>query len=152
MGVHTQTHDYEEIYKSEEAYFDDLYAMQDIIYEQTGEKSTLIRFPGGSSNGVSSFNPGIMTRLSKLVEEKGFTYFDWNVSSGDTSTKITEEILAKLKKETLPQTQAVVLMHPEARKFSYDALEDYILWGMNNGYTFLPLTADSPRALHRIRN
>ena len=126
--------------------------MQDIIYEQTGERAMLMRFPGGSSNGVSSFNPGIMTRLSKLVVEKGFTYFDWNVSSGDTNTKDTEKILNTLKKETLPQTHAVVLLHSEARDFSLNAVEDYILWGLDYGYTFLPLTADSPRALHRIRN
>lgn len=152
IGIHTKTHIYEEIYKSEEAYFDDLYAMGDIIYEQTGVYPTLIRFPGGSSNGVSSFNPGIMTRLAKLVEEKGFVYFDWNVSSGDTSTKDTEKILAKLKEETLPETHAIALLHSESRDFSYNALEDYILWGLDNGYTFLPLSPDSPRALHRIRN
>ena len=152
IGVHTKSHVYKEIYKSEEAYFEDLYAMQDMIYEQTGERSTLLRFPGGSSNEVSSFNPGIMTRLSKLVEEKGFVYFDWNVSSGDTSTKDTEEILNNLIKETKRLDYAIVLLHSEARDFSYNALEPYILWGLDNGYTFLPLTADSPRALHRVHN
>lgn len=152
IGIHTKTHLYNEIYQSEEAYFEDLYAMQNIIYEQTGERSMLMRFPGGSSNGVSSFNPGIMTRLSKLVEEKGFTYFDWNVSSGDTSTQDTEQILNTLITETKELTHAIVLLHSEARDFSFNAIEDYILWGLDNGYTFLPLTADSPRALHRIRN
>ena len=80
VGVHSATHDYHTIYASEEAYFDDLQKMNDIIYAQTGSYTDLIRFPGGSSNTISSFNPGIMTRLTKAVEERGYQYFDWNVS------------------------------------------------------------------------
>ena len=45
-----------------------------------------IRFPGGSSNTVSRhYSAGIMSRLTKMVQEKGYQYYDWNVSSGDAS-------------------------------------------------------------------
>jgi len=152
IGIHCQNHDYDVVYKNEDAYFKDLYAMRDIIYEQTGEYTTLIRFPGGSSNTISSFNPGIMTRLAKQVEQLGYQYFDWNVSSGDTKTKDTEEIVAKLKKETKGRQYAITLLHSELKKYSFDAIEEYILWALDNGYTFLPLDPDSPNAHHRINN
>lgn len=152
IGIHCQNHDYDVVYKSDEAYFKDLYAMRDIIYEQTGEYTTLVRFPGGSSNKVSSFNPGIMTRLTKQLEQLGYQYFDWNVSSGDTKTKDTAEIVAKLKKETKGLDYAIVLMHSEFKQYSFDAIEEYILWAFDNGYTFLPLSPTAPNAHHRINN
>lgn len=152
VGIHCQTHDYDVVYKSEEAYFKDLHAMEDIIYKQTGEYTTLVRFPGGSSNKVSSFNPGIMTRLTEQLEQQGYQYFDWNVSAGDTKTKDTAEIVAKLKKETKNKEYAVTLMHSEYKKYSFDAIEEYILWALDNGYTFLPLEPSSPNAHQRINN
>lgn len=152
IGIHCQSHDYDVVYKSEDAYFKDLNAMRDIIYKQTGEYTTLVRFPGGSSNTVSSFNPGIMTRLTKLLEQQGYQYFDWNVSAGDTKTQDTAEIVAKLKKETKGKQYAIALMHAEYKKYSYDAIEEYILWGLDNGYTFLPLDSASPNAHQRINN
>ena len=79
VGIHTISHDYREIYASEEAFFADLLGMQQIIYEKTGVMTYLMRFPGGSSNTVSKFNEGIMTRLTQAVEDAGFYYFDWNV-------------------------------------------------------------------------
>ncbi len=152
IGIHCQTHDYDVVYKNEDAYFKDLYAMRDIIYRQTGEYTTLVRFPGGSSNKVSSFNPGIMTRLTKQLEAQGYQYFDWNVSSGDTKTKDTNEILEKLKKETKGKSYAVALLHSEYKEYSFNAVEGYILWALENGYTFLPLTPNSPNAHHNINN
>lgn len=53
---------------------------------ETGVEAKVIRFPGGSSNTVSRrYRKGIMSRLTKQVEEKGYTYFDWNCSSGDAT-------------------------------------------------------------------
>lgn len=152
IGIHCQTHDYDVVYKSEDAYFKDLYAMRDIIYKQTGEYTSLVRFPGGSSNKVSSFNPGIMTRLAKQLEQQGYQYFDWNVSAGDTKTQDTTEIIAKLKKETNGMNYAIVLMHSEYKKYSFDAIEEYILWALDHGYSFSPLSPTSPNAHHRINN
>jgi peptidoglycan/xylan/chitin deacetylase (PgdA/CDA1 family) len=152
IGIHCQTHDYSVVYKSDDAYFKDLYAMRDIIYKQTGEYTTLVRFPGGSSNTVSSFNPGIMTRLATQLEQLGYQYFDWNVSSGDTKFTNPEEILAKLKKETKTKSCAITLLHSEYKKYSFDAVEEYILWALDNGYSFLPLDPTSPNAHHRISN
>src|SRR5699024_5238173 len=50
IGLHTYTHDYASVYASEEAYFDDLKKISDLVESIIGQKSYLIRFPGGSSN------------------------------------------------------------------------------------------------------
>lgn len=152
VGMHCKSHDYNKVYASEDAYFKDLYAIQDIIFKYTGTRPTILRFPGGSSNKVSSFNQGIMTRLTKQVEEKGFSYFDWNVSSGDTSTKDTETITQNLIKGTNGRRYAISLQHSEIKEYSLNAIEGYLIWALENGYTFATLTPDSPKAHHRLNN
>lgn len=92
IGIHSYSHKYNEIYKSEEAFFKDVDKVNERIKRITGEYSRILRFAGGSSNTVSRFNKGIMTRLSKEVELKGYKYFDWNVSSSDTATKDSNKI------------------------------------------------------------
>lgn len=152
IGVHTCSHDYYEIYASEEAYFDDFFAMEDIIYEQTGEYTKLFRFPGGSSNTVSSFNPGIMSRLTKAMENMGYKYFDWNVTSGDAGeTTKTDVVLENVIDGCTGRKTCVVLQH-DIKDYSVDAVEQIIIWGLNNGYSFRGLDMDSPDAHHGVNN
>ena len=153
VAIHTASHKYNEIYRSEDAYFADLYRMQDIIKAHTGQTSTILRFPGGSSNSVSKkYNKGIMTRLSQQVKERGFRYFDWNVPSGDTDgAKTDQEVYERVINGVQKHKYSVVLQH-DIKGYSVDAVESIIIWGLNNGYTFLPLTMDSPVCEHKINN
>ena len=152
IGIHSVTHDYEEIYASPEAYFADLYGMQDIIYKNTGIRTHLLRFPGGSSNTISSFNKGIMTTLTQAVQDAGFRYFDWNVDSNDAGgARKTETVVENVTKGITRQRMSVVLQH-DIHDFSVEAVEDIILWGLKRGYTFLPLEMDSPVFCHGVNN
>ncbi len=153
VGIHTLTHDYQKIYASEEAFFADLLQMQSIIEEKTGVKTTLMRFPGGSSNHVSRFNAGVMTRLTQQVEERGFQYFDWNVTSGDAGggARTADDVFYNVAKGISGKSVSVVLQH-DIYGFSVDAVEKIIVWGLENGYTFLPLSPDAPTCHHRVAN
>lgn len=82
----------------------------------------------------------------------GYQYFDWNVSAGDSDTKDTKQILENMKTDILKHQYSIVLQHPENRKFSFEAVEELLVWGLENGYTFLPLDPTSPRCPHRIAN
>ena len=152
IAIHCKSHDYKVVYASEEAYFEDLFAIQDIIYECTGIRTTMVRFPGGSSNTASKFNPGIMTRLTEQLNLQGFQYYDWNVSSGDVNTKDSQVVLDNLINDVKNRKCSVVLTHAETKSHTVDALEEFILWAFENGYTFLPLDPTSPKAHHRIFN
>lgn len=152
LAIHSKTHDYQKIYASEDAFFEDIYAVQDMILKYTGIKTTLLRFPGGSSNGVSRFNPGIMTRLTKLVEEKGFQYFDWHVDSQDAGgAKTADEVFQNVVNGVKNRKTSVVLQH-DIRGYSVDAVERIIQWGLKNGYTFKALDENSPKAHHNVKN
>lgn len=153
VGIHSMTHVYNKIYVSEETYFADLYGMQKIIRDYTGVTTTLMRFPGGSSNKVSvPVCPGIMTRLTKDVVAAGFSYFDWNADSHDASDASTaDQVFQNVVREVGSKKTAVVLQH-DIKKFSVEAVERIIQWGLENGYTFLPLEPDSFGAHHRVNN
>lgn len=153
IGIHSMTHDYAKIYASKQSYFDDMLNMQNVIYDQTGIKTTIMRFPGGSSNKVSlKYCQGIMTDLTKSVVDSGFQYFDWNVTSGDAGgTMDTSVVLSNVINGIRGKQSAVVLQH-DSHKFSIDAVEDIILWGLNNGYTFMPLDMTSPVVHHNVQN
>lgn len=152
IAIHTTTHVFNDIYASEEAYFQDLYTMQEIIRSHTGQTSMLLRFPGGSSNTISRFNKGIMTRLTAAVEEKGFHYYDWNVDCNDAGGATTaQEVYMNTVNGIGDKQTAVVLMH-DIKSYTVDAVEHIIVWGLDNGYTFLPLTADSPACHHSVNN
>ena len=152
IGIHSVTHDYEEIYASVDAYFTDLYRMQDVIYDNTGVRTWLLRFPGGGSNTISCFNKGIMTTLTRAVRDAGFRYFDWNVDSNDAGgAKKTDTVVENVTKGVTRQKHSVVLQH-DIHEFSVEAVEEIILWGLENGYTFLPLEMDSPVFQHAVSN
>lgn len=93
IGLHSYTHSYN-IYASVSSYFDDLTKIEDKVISLTGESSKIIRFPGGTSNTISrNYSNGIMSALAKEVQNRGYSYFDWNVGSSDTVTKNSEQTL-----------------------------------------------------------
>ena len=153
VAIHSLSHNYSQIYSSEEAFFADINAMNEIIKEQTGSYTNILRFPGGASNTVSrKYNPGIMSRLTKAVEEAGYKYFDWNVVSGDAGgTTSTDKVYTNVINGIRGKSHAVVLQH-DIKSFSVNAVERIIIWGLNNGYTFAPLTYYSPTVHQAVNN
>ncbi len=148
VGAHAYRHNYGKVYASDEAYFEDLALVQQAIAERIGTQTKLIRFPGGSSNTVSrSHSQGIMTRLTREVTERGYTYFDWNVSSGDAgATTLTQEVIANVENGILRHNVSVVLQH-DVKDFSVAGVEEIIRWGKANGCVFCRLPSDPPRRI-----
>ena len=155
IAIHSKTHKYSQIYSSDSAFYEDLYFMQDLIYEKTGVKTFVTRFPGGSSNSISRhYSSGIMTRLTKSIQEKGFRYFDWNVDSKDaggtkTASGVAGNVIGTIRGSS--KTHFYVLQH-DIHGFSVNGVEQIIQWGLRNGYTFKAITVDSPVCHHGVRN
>lgn len=153
IGIHSYTHNYKLIYSSVSAYFDDLNKMNDKIKTITGSDTKLLRFPGGSSNTISSFNKGIMTTLVKEVTNAGYHYFDWNVDSSDAwsarnSNDVYNNVVNNLKKGT-----NIVLMHDlSSNEKTVNVLEKIIKDAKEKGYTFANITMNTKEIHHGINN
>ena len=151
VAVHSMTHNYYGIYASEEAFLEDFMACEDMIYELTGSYTNVFRFPGGSSNTVSRFNPGIMSRLATMMPDMGYYYFDWNVDSNDAGGASSSDEVYWNVVGGCSHGANVVLQH-DIKDFSVAAVERIIIWGLNNGYQFLPLDGSSYGAHHGLNN
>jgi peptidoglycan/xylan/chitin deacetylase (PgdA/CDA1 family) len=154
IGLHTYSHDYDQIYASLNAYLTDLQRISDHVYALTGIRSMILRFPGGSSNRISDFNPGIMTKVTAKVNELGYHYFDWNVSSGDgvstnPATLIVERTLNHIKRGKVN----VVLLHDGGGSAeTADALPQILDYLVSINALILPITMDTPVVQHTVQN
>lgn len=155
IGLHSMTHRYNEIYVSNEAFYNDLNAISDKVYNVLGIRSRLFRFAGGGSNTVSrKYNRGIMSFLTKDVQEKGYHYFDWNVSSGDAGeAKNKNDVYRNVTNNLRKDRANIVLMHDSRNNYkTLDALEGIIDYGLKNGYQFLPMDMTTKPYHHKVNN
>lgn len=155
IGIHGYTHSWD-VYTSDETYLNNIASLHDKLLADTGYDSKITRFLGGSSNTISAkYSDGIMTRLSVKVPQAGYQYFDWNVSSGDAdaNTVAASKIISNVKNYLVKDRNNIVLMHDtNAKTTTADALPEIIEFGLSNGYTFLPITEDTPPVHHHINN
>ncbi len=110
LGMHSYTHKYDEIYDSVESFAADFQKEQDYLYEVTGVKSMVYRFPGGSSNTVSTRD---MREFARYLDDIGVCFFDWNISSGDGGGFLVpvETLVENCTATIKDHSTSVVLMH-----------------------------------------
>ena len=123
--------------------------MEKIIEKQTGRRTSLMRFAGGSSNTISKI--GIQDMLHFLGEE-GIVHFDWNVSSEDAVPRMLEAstIVKNVVNGIGDKKESVVLMHDSAAKRStVEALPVIIeTLQMKGNVVFLPITEGTEQVYH----
>lgn len=137
VALHTSSHEYSQIYKTAEAYWQDLDLLRSIVEPFVGEVPNLLRFPGGSTNSVAKRS--VMEKLIVDCGEKGYRYFDWNVCANDSVGKkrTAEYITNTVTKEAAKHKKAIVLFHDANRNdTSAEALPAIIKWFKDNGYRF----------------
>lgn len=142
IGVHTASHNYRKIYASVDAYLDDFERCSEQIESVTGVKPEIFRFPGGSVNSYNSHN--YMEIIAEMVR-RGYTYYDWNVSSGDaaaarvSATTIRDNVL----KNGTKLNKKIVLMHDgTGHGTTAEALPEIIEGLLAQGYKIEALTND----------
>lgn len=109
IGLHTYCHDYDVIYRSVDAFLEDYELLYKRIYEVTGIKPTIYRFPGGSKNKYVS---SVIIKIIEEMDRRGFSYYDWNVSAEDSvGTPTAYSIRTNIFKDVFRYEKPVLLMH-----------------------------------------
>ena len=107
------------------------------IYEATGVKPQIMRFPGGS---INNYNRLVYPQIIAEVTRRGFVYYDWNVSGEDATTHATwtsiyNNVLNGINENT--SGRAIVLLHDSADKqLTVTTVEDIIKALLADGYSF----------------
>lgn len=115
LGMHSYSHKYSEVYRSVEDFAEDFTKLRDYLYEVTGVRSNVYRFPGGSSNTVSPLD---MHVFADYLEEQEVCFFDWNISSGDGGSALlsVETLVENCTADIEKRGTSVILMHDSANK------------------------------------
>ena len=148
IALHTYSHVYGKVYASENAFFDDLYKLKDLVYEKTGVEAKVTRFPGGSSNAV--VKKELLRKIIDRLNAEGFVYQDWNCDSSDAAaSKQKVELLVK-NAGMCKMKKINILMHDSKTKTTtVEALQTIITNYKKEGYSFDKLTVYSPKFQHR---
>ncbi len=135
IGIHTYCHKKNEIYCSSEALLEDIKKTYDRIYEVTGEKPTLYRFPWGSDN---CYLGGICGDVKSDIQNMGLTYFDWNVSGEDSmGNPTTYSIIHNIEKNFTKYNEPVILLHDsKINELTSQVLPQIIEMIKEEGYDF----------------
>lgn len=141
IGVHSATHDYHQIYGSVEAFLEDFYEAWDIIYDATGVRTQIYRFPGGSKN---DFNEETREAIIEEMTRRGFRHYDWNVDSNDAGGAGWSEMYNSIPSDVANTSRAIVLMHDSApRTNTVWVFEDVLKVLIGEGYKFDKINNDT---------
>ena len=141
IGVHSASHVYKDIYSSVEAYLDDFHEAWDIIYDATGIKTEIFRFPGGS---VNDFNTETRDKIIQEMTRRGFRYYDWNVESGDVDGATWTDMYNSIPSDIANCYRSIVLMHDSnSTPNTVLVLGDVLHVLVSDGYKFDKINNDT---------
>lgn len=138
IGNHSYNHRYDELYKSPQTFIDQVLNTTKAIYNATGVFAPLFRAPGGSYSNLDE-------SYMKALTNAGYLVFDWNVDSGDSTSKTitSKEIIANVKAAKL-KDRMVVLMHDSStHQSTLDALPEIINYFKKANYKFEIITNET---------
>lgn len=142
IGLNGYSDSYQQIYGSVESFLEDFEAIYDLVYETTGVRAEIFRYPGGS---INAYNSGFYQELNGEMLRRNFIFFDWDVSGEDTlvegadANRIRERVLSGMENKN----RGIILLRDAIGKEAVaEALPGIIEGLRSRGYEFHPLTAD----------
>ena len=150
LGLHSKSHIYSKLYADYDSYVDDVNGVHDLVERITGVDTRFYRFPGGSSNDVSTVS---MSKCIKYLKDNGYTYFDWNAESKDaedlslTPEELKDNVLHYVSNN---EGNSIVLMHDLDKHYNtIEALPMIIEALREEGYELAPVDENTPPFHHR---
>lgn len=145
LGMHSYSHKYDDIYKSFNNFVEDYKKIFELLYETTGVRPSIYRFPGGSLNNVSKID---IESIIKYFNSENIVYFDWNVLNGDAEiiSYTDKELINNVISGIETNNSSIVLMHDSEDKSSTVRTLPSILEKLiSKGVKIAPLDNNSPR-------
>lgn len=142
LANHTASHKIKNgIYRSEDAFIENIKENDDFIYNLLGVKMDVMRFPGGSPQAAySGLNKSSL--VNKLVD-MGYGYIDWTLTTGDGEVNLSpDEFLHNVVDKSGNYNVITVLMHDYSKNTAL-CLGDMIDILREQGFIFLPLSYNS---------
>jgi peptidoglycan/xylan/chitin deacetylase (PgdA/CDA1 family) len=143
LGMHSYSHIYGKIYNSIEDFDKDFTKLWKLLYDTTGNKPSIFRFPGGSDNLV---NKNGMDKFIRYLNEASITYYDWNVVNGDATGVVytKEQLIDNVLEGVTKKDTSIVLMHDaQTKKTTVDSLPGLLNILIAEDAQILPIDKDT---------
>lgn len=151
LGLHSYSHNYEALYASLDSFASDLDNIHNLVLQATGVDVRLFRFPGGSSTTTNVVD---MKDMIRYLNNNGYRYVDWNVSSEDaTGRKLTGDDIANIViSEAIDCNSAYILMHDARGKEStVESLPTIIEQLQANGFKFYCIDDNTQNLIQHVK-
>jgi len=123
------------LYDSVDSFISQVKKLEDYLYDITGYRTSIVRFPGGSPT-AGSLKDGIVSRLHDM----GYNYVDWTSETGDgSSKKLAEKDTWSWYIDTTRDKNIVVLLMHDYNYSTFNNLQRIIDDMRSRGFIFLPL-------------
>ena len=142
LANHTYYHNIGKgLYKSADSFIGQVTLLEDYLYNITGYKTSLVRFPGGSET-ANAFK--VKDSIVDQLHSKGYKYVDWTCETGDGSDKrLAQKSEWNWYKDTCKDQKIMVLLMHDYHQGTIDILNDIIKDLKSKGYLILPLSNKS---------
>ncbi|KAB2954156.1 polysaccharide deacetylase [Heliorestis acidaminivorans] len=139
IGNHTYSHQYSRIYSNPDAFMQDLWKAEEILYNVIQERPRIIRAPGGTQGNFTKL-------LVERLYANGYIFHDWNIDARDTSAPLVSA--QRIQREVIQQAQnkdrIIVLFHDGPGKITLpEALPEIIEYLILEGFTFKVIDEDT---------
>lgn len=137
IGLYSYSGSYSDIYRSVSSYLDDFKQIHDLVYDTTGIKAEIFRFPGGS---INAYDHALYQELIAEMLRRNFVFFDWGVSAQDAAD--ASDGASKILDGMGSSSRGIVLIEDAVgSEAQVEALPAAIEGLVARGYEFQPLTA-----------
>ncbi len=139
---HSFSHDYwpnGKVYSSVDSFRDQIWQQEDWLYEVTGFRPGIFRFPGGSKTGLY-----YLPEAEKALVDMGYAWVDWNCilhDAGEIRFASAEQIATAM--EQIPEEKIAVVLGHDWNLGTMYAIKALIPRLQDLGYVFLPLFPES---------
>lgn len=147
IGLHTFSHNFKEIYKSDDTFIQEMLDTQKKVKEITGSSTNFIRFPGGSAKHLTS-------EMLEKLHKNNLKVYDWNssIEDGVNPHLSVHQLVNNAKKVHHGDDRIILLMHCNSNNINtIKALPEIIDYYRSNGYAIEPITSGTPEYHYNFR-
>ena len=139
LANHTAHHNLNSgLYSSVDNVIGQVVELETFLFELTGTKTNIFRFPGGMESSGDLFDG-----ISSDLHSKGYKYVDWTAMTGDGSTlQLQEKDVFQWFTASIDTNIEVVLMH-DYSNYTLPRLKEMVQYLKDQGYILLPLVYES---------
>jgi peptidoglycan-N-acetylglucosamine deacetylase len=140
IGLHTYSHKYVTVYKSNDIFLNEMKKTADLIYSILGISPKIIRFPGGSKKHLNKV-------FEMRIKELGYKIYDWNISASDgfNNNIPAENIFNNCIKNKEKFSRVIITMHCAAENIeTVKALPRIIQYYKKANYEFKVIDDKTP--------